>query len=428
MTRVDSAAVARPMVAKSPRDAAWGSGSSALLAQQRERVEHVLDRASEILGWGQPAAQLTADDRAVHHALTRAWQEITDRLTRADLEVGQIAGLVELMGEVRACEDSLHDAQIAAASAAQRRVREVLLDLRDVHTLGELVERTPEVAARLGFDRVLLSRIQETVWVPESMFVAHDERWAQDILEAGRAHLRRFDDSLLETQIVRSDRALLVTEVVGTPRLHTALIAATRTRSYTAAPISVNGGVIGLLHADCYQQDRQARRLDRDLLWLFSDGLGQVISRVGLVEALQSLRARLDRLMGTHEQFGHFPLGGQRAADSIGSVSGAGSASAAPLSGERQERPPFGPLTRRELDVVRLMGQGYTNAQIARRLVISEGTVKSHVKHILRKLDAANRAEAVAIWLRIPARAAVKSSFQGEGFLLKEEESGSDSD
>jgi hypothetical protein len=74
------------------------------------------------------------------------------------------------------------------------------------------------------------------------------------------------------------------------------------------------------------------------------------------------------------------------------------------------------------------MGQGYTNAQIARRLVISEGTVKSHVKHILRKLDAANRAEAVAIWLRIPARAAVKSSFQGEGFLLKEEESGSDSD
>ena len=35
-----------------------------------------------------------------------------------------------------------------------------------------------------------------------------------------------------------------------------------------------------------------------------------------------------------------------------------------------------------------------------RRLVIAEGTVKSHVKHILRKLDAANRAEAVSRWLR----------------------------
>jgi DNA-binding NarL/FixJ family response regulator len=59
-----------------------------------------------------------------------------------------------------------------------------------------------------------------------------------------------------------------------------------------------------------------------------------------------------------------------------------------------------GALTRRELDVLRLMSVGHTNGQIARRLVISEGTVKSHVKNILRKLDAANRAEAVSRWLR----------------------------
>jgi DNA-binding NarL/FixJ family response regulator len=46
------------------------------------------------------------------------------------------------------------------------------------------------------------------------------------------------------------------------------------------------------------------------------------------------------------------------------------------------------------------MSGGRTNGQIARQLVIAEGTVKSHVKHILRKLDAANRAEAVSRWLR----------------------------
>jgi DNA-binding NarL/FixJ family response regulator len=56
-------------------------------------------------------------------------------------------------------------------------------------------------------------------------------------------------------------------------------------------------------------------------------------------------------------------------------------------------------LTRRELEVLRLMAAGDTNGRIARRLVISEGTVKSHVKHILRKLGAANRAEAVSRWL-----------------------------
>ena len=58
-------------------------------------------------------------------------------------------------------------------------------------------------------------------------------------------------------------------------------------------------------------------------------------------------------------------------------------------------------LTRREVEVIKLMAAGETNSGIASRLVISEGTVKSHVKHILRKLRAANRAEAVSRYLRI---------------------------
>ena len=61
-------------------------------------------------------------------------------------------------------------------------------------------------------------------------------------------------------------------------------------------------------------------------------------------------------------------------------------------------------LTRREIDVLQLMATGETNASIAVRLFISEGTVKSHVKHILRKLGAANRAEAVCRYLRTQAR------------------------
>jgi DNA-binding NarL/FixJ family response regulator len=58
-------------------------------------------------------------------------------------------------------------------------------------------------------------------------------------------------------------------------------------------------------------------------------------------------------------------------------------------------------LTRRELEVLGLMADGATNARIADQLVISEGTVKSHVKHVLRKLRAANRAEAVSRYMRI---------------------------
>jgi LuxR family maltose regulon positive regulatory protein len=53
-------------------------------------------------------------------------------------------------------------------------------------------------------------------------------------------------------------------------------------------------------------------------------------------------------------------------------------------------------LSERELEIVRLMAGGATNQEIAEQLVITVGTVKSHVNHILRKLDSHNRTEAVA--------------------------------
>jgi NarL family two-component system response regulator LiaR len=52
-------------------------------------------------------------------------------------------------------------------------------------------------------------------------------------------------------------------------------------------------------------------------------------------------------------------------------------------------------LTGREREVLALMSQGLTNAEIAERLTVSESTVKFHVRGILSKLNAANRAEAV---------------------------------
>jgi LuxR family maltose regulon positive regulatory protein len=53
-------------------------------------------------------------------------------------------------------------------------------------------------------------------------------------------------------------------------------------------------------------------------------------------------------------------------------------------------------LTGRELEVLRLIAQGASNLEIAEQLVIAVGTVKSHINHILGKLDAHNRTEAVA--------------------------------
>jgi two-component system, NarL family, response regulator len=54
-------------------------------------------------------------------------------------------------------------------------------------------------------------------------------------------------------------------------------------------------------------------------------------------------------------------------------------------------------LTQRELSVLELVAQGRSNKDIARRLEITEGTAKTHVKAILAKLDAISRTEAVAV-------------------------------
>lgn len=57
-------------------------------------------------------------------------------------------------------------------------------------------------------------------------------------------------------------------------------------------------------------------------------------------------------------------------------------------------------LTDRELEVLRLVAQGLNNREIARRLVISENTVKNHVRNILEKLQLHSRMEAVLYAVR----------------------------
>ncbi len=58
-------------------------------------------------------------------------------------------------------------------------------------------------------------------------------------------------------------------------------------------------------------------------------------------------------------------------------------------------------LSERELDVLRCLAKGMTSAEIAHHLYITENTVKTHVRHILEKLEASNRVEAVSKALQL---------------------------
>lgn len=62
---------------------------------------------------------------------------------------------------------------------------------------------------------------------------------------------------------------------------------------------------------------------------------------------------------------------------------------------EEQEKKKLSGLTGRELEVLKLLSRGYSNAKIGQKLFISEGTVKKHITSILGKLCLENRVEAV---------------------------------
>jgi DNA-binding NarL/FixJ family response regulator len=75
-------------------------------------------------------------------------------------------------------------------------------------------------------------------------------------------------------------------------------------------------------------------------------------------------------------------------------------AAAGRFAGEQQPTGRRGALTERELQVLRGMADGKSNAEIGRELFVSEDTVKTHARRLFRKLGARDRAHAVAVGFR----------------------------
>ncbi|WP_062999582.1 helix-turn-helix transcriptional regulator [Nocardia jinanensis] len=232
-----------------------------------------------------------------------------------------------------------------------------LARLRAATTVDELVESVPLQVTSLGYERAMFSWVDHERWVPRAMHTLSGPQEAQAILAAGTAPYRHVRD-LLEVDVVRKRQAILVLDADRNPRVHPNITPVSRSTTYVAAPVVARNHVAAFVHLDRSVATGETDEFDRDLLSYFSDSLGVV----------------LDRLLA--EQ--HLATDG---GDS-------------PVTAWSEV------LTAREHDVLELMAAGLTNAGIAARLFLSEETVKTHVKKLMRKLGVGNRAQAAALYHR----------------------------
>lgn len=254
-------------------------------------------------------------------------------------------------------------------------------------TEGILTRAAAELGRSSELDRVLISEVFDGRLIPLTI-------WAGDRQAAADGALARLQDAeialeypLIEHEVVRRRGVEAVVVASVGARSPTPLAVAFDWEWYVVAALTVGGETIGLIHADASASGRPLDALDVDVVGSYAQELSGVLERAVLRHTLELHRAELASAV-------HW-LGNRltRLEDAAGLV-------VPPRSGGAGDAVAIDALTPRELDVLRLLARGATNRAIATALVVREGTVKYHVKNILRKLGATSRADAVARFVR----------------------------
>ena len=274
-------------------------------------------------------------------------------------------------------QKAVPDTAAADLSRRLRSVQRALIRLGAEPSLGRLVNLAPRfVCQALELDRAMLLHISGNSIVSGTAWSGSDQLAASDFARFLRAAHPQLTSCPPEFEAVQRQLPILVSGAQKRDDVYRPLVHAARSEAYVVAPMIRGDRVIGLLHADRYPVvDRPLDVLDRDLLWTFATGLADLVDRA----ASRGLNGGSPATWRPDVE----------PTDDVPVAAAVGPSVVSPSSG------PLTLLTSREHEVLQLLAEGASNATIASRLVISEATVKSHVRHILRKLRAANRTEAV---------------------------------
>lgn len=345
------------------------------IATSSPRGEDRIAGASTIETLGQSLDALVAGERHLRRRLGDLHGAESAETTRLLTLLVQAQSLRLAIGEERV--------RLRAVSAGE--LHRSLSRLRVGLSTMELFREVPRELGRLGFSRSLLSGLRGSVWAARTAFAHQDEDLADALVRVGSALPGRIGREQPETEAVRTREAVLVLDAQARPHVHRELVTLGDTRDYAVAPIVVHGRVIGLVHIDRHSQSDVVDSADRELLTLFADGAGLAFERAMYHERFTALRRQFELQISGIDEVVHGTSDWWE-------------------TGTRQDpvlHPylsdgPLSELTRRELEVLQHIAGGASNQDIAGRLGVSAGTVKTHVKGLLHKLGAVNRADAGA--------------------------------
>lgn len=299
---------------------------------------------------------------------------------REDVSMGASALIAQLLDIQMQAQQSIADSLVRSFTAVAGSVRR----LSSLGTRANLPRQMCiEVVDTAAFERAMFSTVDESGWE------GHIE--APQRPDGQRVRLS-WDESPVEHVCLQTRKVL----ATGADSPATEAVAVhLGSRDYVVAPVVAESRVVGLLHAS----RRPPMEIDTDA--------GAIMDLL-----VSTFGAAYEREVWTYRAWAHQQIVNERVASLIQrseqALESVFEIASAPtdltLEQRRVPKPDGGSaldwlLTSREAEVMHLIAEGASNAEIAEQLFITVETVKSHVKNILRKLGAVNRSEAISLYL-----------------------------
>ncbi|QSE80217.1 helix-turn-helix transcriptional regulator [Rhodococcus koreensis] len=329
-------------------------------------------------------------------SLAAARGRLVEALTDGQLAETDIGDACRVLVDIERVQEQLARTEAIRRIAELGEVHDAAVTLRGLSP-RQIIEAAPEVVCtQLPFARSMVSAVSGSLWQPRRLYLRPElDGSPLDFSDYVDSAVLSLAEAPLETELVRRRVPALVAAPADDDRTHKEIVSRSRTSAYVAAPVMSAGKVIGLLHADRPGSEHVLDPDDRDRLDTFATILAIVYEQAVLKHRIQLQRARveesfdatqtmLDRISKVDAVLSH-----QAAAPVEGSTDEPGENRALEINSV---------LTVREREILSHLATGATNNQIAQALVISEGTVKSHVKAVLKKLHAPTRAAATALY------------------------------